>query len=216
MDHLRQVLLRSIRPIHERFRHQKMTMFLETIKGVSERGSLLDVGGGPGINGEFLSLYSSFQKVVVVNVHPQNLDCYRGCHIQALVADGRRLPFDNASFDWVFSNAVIEHVGQYQEQHMFASEIRRVAAKGYFVTCPNKYFPLEPHTLIPFYQFLPKSAQKRIALYSPGYVKQYEEINLLTPAQLRQLFPEARVRSAGFPIFGNSIVAYYRGENQIA
>jgi hypothetical protein len=41
-------------------------------------------------------------------------------------------------------------------------------------------------------------------------LKEYEEINLLTPTQLRGLFPEATVRTLGFPVLGNNLVAYYR------
>jgi ubiquinone/menaquinone biosynthesis C-methylase UbiE len=183
------------------------------VSGVSQAGRLLDVGGSPGINGEFLPLYARFAEVVVVNLERQNLEQFEGVKVQELVADGRKLPFETGAFDWVFSNAVIEHVGQYDDQARFANEIRRVAGKGYFVACPNKYFPIEPHTLMPFYQFLPKLVQRRIAPYSPGYLKEYEEINLLTAGQLQRLFPEARVHFIGFPLLGNSIVASYRREN---
>jgi hypothetical protein len=216
MNALKKVLLQSVRPIHEKFRNQKTSVFLNVVNGVSRLGSLLDVGGGPGINGEFLSLYEKFSEVVVVNVQRQNLAPLTSVPIRELVADGRRLPFASGRFDWVFSNAVIEHVGPYEDQVRFANEVRRVAAKGYFVACPNKYFPIEPHTLLPFYQFLPKSVQRKVASHSPGYLDRYEEINLLTAAQLQRLFPEADVRSLGFPLIGNSIVATYRREDAAA
>jgi ubiquinone/menaquinone biosynthesis C-methylase UbiE len=156
------------------------------------------------------------QEVVVANIRPQNLSDVHGVHIRELVADGRQLPFGAGAFDWVFSNAVIEHVGSYEDQVRFATEVRRVAAKGYFVASPYKKFPIEPHTLLPLYQFLSKSLQQKVAPYSPGYLREYEEINLLIATELQQLFPEARVHSAGLPIFGNSIVACYRNENSIA
>ncbi len=213
VNQLKNALLQGIRPIHEKFRNQKITAFLNLVDGQSPKGRLLDVGGGPGINGEFLPLYSRFEEVVVVNIRQQKLPQLEGVHMQDLVADGRQLPLDSGAFDWVFSNAVIEHVGGYEDQLRFANEIRRVAAKGYFVACPNRYFPIEPHTLIPFYQFLPIRLQRTVARYSPGYLKEYEEINLLSLAQLQELFPEARIRSLGFPVIGNSIVAYYRKEN---
>ncbi len=107
---------------------------------------LLDVGGGPGIDGEFLGLYSSFSRVVAVNLDTQQFQVPTGIHVKKVKADGCDLPFESESFDWVFSNAVIEHVGNFKKQKQFADEIRRVAAKGYFVTTPNKFFPLEPHT----------------------------------------------------------------------
>ena len=210
MSQMKNALLRGIRPIHERFRNQKIRAFLEMVNGGAPSGRLLDVGGGPGINGEFLPLYAKFVEVVVVNLQPQKLGQFDGVRVREMIADGRALPFEAGAFDWVFSNAVIEHVGQYEDQVRFANEIRRVAAKGYFVACPNKYFPIEPHTLVPFYQFLPETVQRKVAPYSPGYLKEYEEIHLLTAKQLQRLFPEAKVRAVGFPVMGNSIVACYK------
>ncbi|HEV8076747.1 MAG TPA: class I SAM-dependent methyltransferase, partial [Candidatus Acidoferrum sp.] len=127
-------------------------------------------------------------------------------------ADGRELPLESGSFDWVFSNAVIEHVGGWEHQERFAQEIQRVAARGYFVTTPNKYFPIEPHAMLPFYQFLPVFLQKKVAPYSPGYLRAYEEINLLSAGQMKKLFPGATVLPVGFPVLGNSLVAYQCGD----
>src|SRR3954466_2672152 len=38
-------------------------------------------------------------------------------------ADGRHLPFADGSFDVVHSNAVVEHVGAYQDQTRFVAEL---------------------------------------------------------------------------------------------
>lgn len=204
-------LLQRIKPIHRKFRAEKMEMFLRTMDGdATEPLRLLDVGGGPGVDGEFLGLYSRFGEVVVVNLDRKTFDAPAGVRLQSLVGDGRSLPFASGSFDWVFSNAVIEHVGDWEDQVRFANEVRRVASRGYFVTTPNRYFPLEPHTLIPFYQFLPVSVQQRVAPHSPGYLKSYEPINLLTANQMRTLFPESHVVAMGFPVWGNSLVASYQ------
>ena len=37
--------------------------------------------------------------------------------------DGRRLPFEDASFDIVYSNSVIEHLGTLPNQREFAREV---------------------------------------------------------------------------------------------
>jgi hypothetical protein len=208
--HIKDDLLERIKPIHRKFRAQKMELFLRIAGDSASQFRLLDVGGGPGVDGEFLDLYSRFAEVVVVNLDPEAFEAGPAVHFQSMFADGRFLPFGSASFEWVFSNAVIEHVGGWEDQLRFAQEIRRVASRGYFVTTPNRYFPLESHTLLPFYQFLPVSLQRRVAPYSPGYLRQYEEINLLSSAQMRKLFPEAKVVPIGFPMFGNSLVAHYR------
>jgi ubiquinone/menaquinone biosynthesis C-methylase UbiE len=197
------------KPLHKRFRNQKIELFLSLIRADGGGGRLLDIGGGSGIDGEFLNLYKHFDEVAVVNLTPQPVTAPTGVLLTTLVADGRNLPFDARSFDWVFSNAVIEHVGAWPQQQRFAGEIRRVASRGYFVTTPNKFFPIEPHTMLPLYQFLPVPIQKKVAPFSPGYLREYEEINLISRTQMKALFPEAKILPIGFPVLGNSLIAYH-------
>ncbi|NNE74462.1 MAG: methyltransferase domain-containing protein [Acidimicrobiales bacterium] len=68
---------------------------------------------------------------------------------------GGTFPFDDAGFDVVWSNAVIEHVGSDEHKVHFLREIQRVGGRG-FVTTPNRWFPLESHTKLPLLHFLPK------------------------------------------------------------
>ena len=202
-------VLNCAKPLHRRFRNQKIELFLALIRASGGGGRLLDIGGGSGIEGEFLHLYKNFAEVTVVNLTARPIIAPHGVTLTVLVADGRYLPFEDRSFDWVFSNAVIEHVGARTHQRRFASEIRRVAARGYFVTTPNKFFPIEPHTMLPFYQFLPLSVQKKVAPLSPGYLREYEEIHLISRGQMKTLFPDASVLPIGVPVLGNSLVAYH-------
>ena len=207
---LRTDILERIKPIHQKFRSQKTDLFLKRVGVVGPGARLLDVGGGPGVNGEFLNLYTRFSEVVVVNLKPRTFDAPAGIKIRTVVADGRSLPFESASFDWVFSNAVIEHVGGWREQVRFSQEIRRVAASGYFVTTPNRYFPLDPHTLIPLYQFFPVALQRRLAAFSLGYLRCYEEINMLSQSQMQKLFPGADILAVGTPVIRNNLIACHR------
>lgn len=59
--------------------------------------------------------------------------------------DGRNLPFDPQSFDLVFSNAVVEHVGTIFDQAKFIKEHARVG-RHWILTTPNRFFPIESHT----------------------------------------------------------------------
>ena len=105
--------------------------------------------------GEFLDpLYKFFRSVQVVNLDSPVINEEEFKHVMVSNADGCALPYPDQSFDWIFSNAVIEHVGGAARQKLFAAEIQRVARKGYFVATPNRHFPVDPHTLLPFYQFL--------------------------------------------------------------
>ncbi len=69
--------------------------------------------------------------------------------------DGTRCTFEDKAFDVVWSNVVVEHVGDFDRQELFLSEIRRVGRRA-FVTTPNRCFPVETHTRIPLLDFLPK------------------------------------------------------------
>lgn len=63
--------------------------------------------------------------------------------------DGKTFPFADRQFTWIYCNAVIEHVGDRDAQIQFVREMLRVS-KYVFFTTPNKYFPIETHTLWPF------------------------------------------------------------------
>lgn len=206
----RSKILALAKPIHVRLRTQKLKLF-ESLTG-HEPGiySLLDVGGGLGLAREFVELYRYFKNVTVVNLCPSGVDLSLGQGAMRLVAgDGCMLPFPSQAFDWVFSNAVIEHVGGPEKQQAFANEIRRVARIGYFVCTPNKYFPIEPHTYLPLYQFLSVGLQRKVVRFAPGTMRQFEEIHLLCAKTMKSIFPEAQVISSSSLRPATSLIAYY-------
>ncbi len=100
--------------------------------------------------------------------------------------DACALPFADKSFDIVFSNAVIEHVGSRERQELFVHEALRVG-KRVFLTTPNRWFPIEVHTKLPLVHWLPDTVSHRIYdLTRRGWAK---ENHLLGPGDLRGLFP---------------------------
>ncbi|NJM23697.1 MAG: class I SAM-dependent methyltransferase [Richelia sp. RM2_1_2] len=80
--------------------------------------------------------------------------------LEIITYDGKTFPFADKTFDICWSNAVLEHVGNHQEQIFFLKEIKRVAKQS-FITTPNRYFPIEVHTRIPLLHFLPKKVFDR-------------------------------------------------------
>ena len=73
-----------------------------------------------------------------------------------IIGDGCDNQLEDNTYDIVYSNATIEHVGSHNKQKIFISECARVAKKTIFITTPNRYFPLDFHTKIPFIHMLPK------------------------------------------------------------
>jgi hypothetical protein len=96
-------------------------------------------------------------------------------------ADGRELPFPDGCFDVVHSSAVIEHVGSRDNQRRFIGELIRVAKRVVFFTTPNRWFPIEFHSLLPLVHWLP-AAKFRSLLRGTRYdFFSYEDhLNLLS------------------------------------
>lgn len=88
--------------------------------------------------------------------------------------DARDLPFDDQSFDYVVSNAVIEHVGGPEGAARMIRESERVARVGYLHTTPNRWFPIEPHVMVPLLHWLPERARQRAfaAVGFPRYTRE--------------------------------------------
>jgi Methyltransferase domain len=115
--------------------------------------------------------------------------------------------FADGQFDVVFSNSVIEHLYNYDAQQAMAREVQRVG-KYHFVQTPNRFFFIEPHYLLPGFQFLPRAMQTAV-LTKTSWSRQsrmdpadaeaiLDEIRLLTEAEVRRLFPRSRIYKEKF------------------
>jgi hypothetical protein len=105
-----------------------------------------------------------------------------------LRADGRDLPFASGSFDVVHSSAVLEHVGGFSDQQAFISELARVARRAIFMTTPNRWFPVEFHTVLPLVHWLPKPWFRRLLNGTRYHFYSLERnLNLLDRRELSRL-----------------------------
>jgi SAM-dependent methyltransferase len=121
-------------------------------------------------------------------------------------ADGLLLPFSDRSFDVVHSSAVIEHVGIVENQSRFLRECARVANRAFFLTTPNRWFPIEFHTVLPLVHWLPAPIFRAI-LRASGlhFFARQENLNLLSSVKLRgiaQSVPGFQTRLVGLRLAG--------------
>ncbi|MGH2900734.1 MAG: class I SAM-dependent methyltransferase, partial [Solirubrobacteraceae bacterium] len=122
-------------------------------------------------------------------------DAFAACFPRTPYVRGTRelpLPFETGSFDLVFCNAVIEHVGSRARQAAFLAEILRVG-RAAFVTTPNRWYPIELHTVLPLAHWLPTRIHRALLRgLGFGFFAREENLNLLDQRALRSLVPPER------------------------
>jgi ubiquinone/menaquinone biosynthesis C-methylase UbiE len=184
-------------------RKKRFSLFESLLESIPGPVKILDVGGTQ-IFWENLGLFAGGRGDVEITLINMKEIPVSGPNFKSVVGDARNMKtFKDSQFDVVFSNSVIEHVGDYSDQLRMAQEIKRVGQR-YFVQTPNRYFPIEPHFVFPFFQFLPLSV--RVWLLSHFNLGWYEkipdrqtatlavkEIRLLAKKEVMELFALAKL-----------------------
>lgn len=191
----------SERSLATRFRRRRFQLFRSLLDSMQGHVEVLDVGGTQRFWELMLGDSDRSLRVTLLNIQHQPVSSRK---FVSAVGDACSMPeYGSKSFDIVFSNSVIEHVGSYENQRRMSNEIRRIGER-YFVQTPNKRFPLEPHFLFPWFQYLPVNARawlvnhfdvgwyRRIA-DSDAARREVESIRLLTRRELTELFPGSTI-----------------------
>jgi len=195
----RGVIERAAAAASLRSRRHKLKLFLDFVQPTAET-TVVDVGVADAPFGEgdgqalthnfFEALYPWPERITAVGNVPLANFAKAFPQIPTVVADGRVLPFEDQEFDVAFSNAVVEHVGGRDDQERFCHELARVARRV-FVTTPNRRFPIDPHTLLPFAHWLPDGRRPH----------SLDGVRPLTARELRSLFPyRVRIVNTGLTL----------------
>lgn len=183
---------------------------------LNESTRVLDLGSE---NGGYISQVLTGTGVDPRNVYIADIDSAavaEGASIfgfnPVVLAEDGTLPFPDGFFDIVHCSSVIEHVSipkaevwsvksgkQFRlladaNQRRFAAEVIRVCEK-YWVQTPNKWFPVESHSWLPFIGWLPRSAQLAILRRTNRFwvKKTSPDWHLLDAKGLSRLFGESPI-----------------------
>lgn len=186
-----------------------MKVFMQ-IFDLNDNMHILDLGGV-----EFnWKLIQKKPSVTMINIRGKE---YQRGRFTNLVGNATSLAIDDSNFDIVYSNSVIEHVGDWEKQMAFAYEVRRLAPR-YYVQTPYRWFFIEPHYITLFIHLLPKALQKNLLPYlsvrgwtewpDKSHIKTLvDEIELLGVRQMKELFPDAEIRRERFLGLTKSLIA---------
>jgi len=200
-------------------RKRKLQLFYRIISP-SEQTRMLDVGAEVNPYGDSdLQLIDSYpwkSNVSAVNLSPEQVFCIKKQYpeIDARVCDACTLPWPDKYFDAIYSNAVIEHVGDFQNQKKMTAEIMRVG-KRWFVATPNRWYPFEFHLRLPLVTWLPGHSYLWIGrLMRYSHVRQKYVfcvkccgIRLMTAKELQSCFPGSKIIKQRVMLMAETLIA---------
>jgi len=200
----------------KKIRLKRMAIFNNLTKDLPKPIKILDVGGTELFH-EIMGLAGNKDYMItILNLSESKT---RHKNIKSVKGNACQMKeFDDYHFDVVFSNSVIEHVGNFEDQKMMADEMQRLAKK-FFLQTPNFYSPVEPHFFIPLFQFLPIQIQIFLVQnFNCGYLKKtpnkkeakkvVRSIRLLKESEIKKLFPESIIKKERFLGFTLSFIVY--------
>ena len=204
--------------ISVRLRRQRFQILLNMLRDIPRPVTILDIGGRQKY-WEMMGLdllRNPDLQITLLNTEAQSVSL---ANFSAVSGDGRSMPqFSDKQFAIVFSNSTIEHVGPLEDQERMSQEVRRVGKK-YYVQTPNRYFPIEPHFIFPFFQFFPVSWRAwllqhfNLGWYSKipdreQALTEVTRIRLMTKTELERIFPDANIFEEKVCGMTKSFVAY--------
>jgi len=172
---------------------KKMYLKLIEITGADSRMKILDVGvtNDRRIESNFLEkLYPYKENITTTGIEDASFIQKECRGVKFIQADGMNLPFGNRSFDLVTCFAVIEHVGNNTKQKQLINELCRVG-KSCIITTPNRWYPIEVHTMMPFIHWLPPECFRKILrVTGQVFYSKEKNLSLLDAKTLKRMIPE--------------------------
>lgn len=185
-----------------------MALFAKLMKPTPNM-KILDLGGQPEI-WDYVEIPLNITCLNLPGVAQKNHPTHH--QIQYVEGDACNMPeFQSGNFDLVFSNSVIEHVGDRHRRLQFANEIRRLSTQ-YWVQTPCKFFPIEAHCGMPFWWFYPQGLRdfflKRWSQHLPKWTEMVAKTSVVTANELRKILPGCAIQYELFLGLPKSVTAY--------
>jgi hypothetical protein len=184
----------------ERLRTARWERFRRLFPGIADM-TVVDLGGTADM---WLRAPLRARHVHLINLEPHPADLPDWISAENADVTDPAVAAGLGSYDLVFSNSTIEHVGGYSQRRRFVAAVEQLAPLHWIQT-PYRYFPVEPHFVAPGFQFLPLAARARLVRHwplthsRPGSPEEgmaaVINIELLTRTEMRHLFPGSTLLS---------------------
>lgn len=181
--------------ISDKNRRKKFDLAMSLIK---ENDTIIDIGVDPTLDGNtnyFEKWFKLPNELTCLGVHSDFSNFKQEfSNFNIIEFDGVDFPTFEKRFDFAFCNAVIEHVGDYDKQVKWLSEISKIC-NTLLITTPNRWLPFETHSMTFFIHWFPIDVRNYIykKIGKPFFANNYMWL-------LGQKDFKSAIREAGFEI----------------
>jgi hypothetical protein len=177
---------------------KKIYQVIEKNIEINVNTKILDVGTTPKPEDHlnfFINAYPWIKNITCLSDQDCDALKLKYDEINILSGDARKIDLPNASFDIVHSHATIEHIGNANDQMDMIKECVRVAKEKVFIVTPNRYFPFDFHTKLPFIHMLPKTIHRKILyLFGENFFRFEKNLNLLSKKDLIKFCDKSNIK----------------------
>jgi hypothetical protein len=86
-------------------------------------------------------------------------------------------------------------VGSNQNQLLFIRECIRISKECVFIQTPNRFYPIDFHTILPFIHWLPKNIHRKILkIMGLNFYSLEKNLNLLSECDLKNLCKKLNIK----------------------
>ena len=196
-----------LKPFSTMARKKRMALFVKIMKPIPNM-RILDLGGQP----EIWDSVDPILNITCLNLPGVAKTKHTSKHnINYVEGDACNMPnFKRGDFDLVFSNSVIEHVGNYSKRLQFANEILRLSSK-YWIQTPSKYYPIEAHCGMLFWWFYPEALRlyflRKWKKTLPDWTVMVETTTVVSGKELTKILPGSILKYE-WVVFPKSMIVY--------
>ena len=113
---------------------------------------------------------------------------------KSITSNFSKKELDELRSDLVISNATIEHVGDLKKQKKMISNIIKLSKKIFIIITPNRFYPIDFHTKLPFLHWLPKPLHRLILkILGLNFYANEKNLNLLSKNDFTKIVDQKNI-----------------------